>query len=137
MTLLRTSSTVSEYPSFTVHQFLIGLIVERVEVPNTLCITSYNYLNLLFGYGSKKEVTCNISWSYANNKFHMKFLGGINAVNAHSITRKQLNMELNYRYNLTNIVQLLDLTYSPLASIAKLPIIPCLCTPVSRLIYDS
>lgn len=95
-------------------------------------VKSYNYLNLLLGYGPKKEVTCNIYWCAQTHGFRLVYVGGISAVNAHSMMRDQLASHLNRQLNLTQVVQILHETYNPLSSISKLPIIPLLGIPVSH-----
>uniref|UniRef100_A0A1A9V3Z5 Mediator of RNA polymerase II transcription subunit 14 n=1 Tax=Glossina austeni TaxID=7395 RepID=A0A1A9V3Z5_GLOAU len=112
-----------------VYSFAEHIKNKRLNITDMLSINSYNYTNLLLGYGPKKEVLCNIFWSAPVGGFHMTFLGGITAVNAHSVIRDQLAIYLNTKHNLTQIVQLLHETYNPLSSIAKLPIIPHLGIP--------
>lgn len=93
-------------------------------------INSYNYINLLLGYGPKKEVICNIYWSAQSHGFRLIFMGGITTVNAHSMMRDQLATHLNSQHSLAQMVCILHETYYPLSSIAKLPIIPHLGIPV-------
>lgn len=107
------------------------VITERIDLNEMLCVNSYNYLNVLIGYGPKKEVTCNITWCFVTNSFQIIFLGGINAVNGHSVMRDQLSALLNEQHRICALIDILDATYNPLASIAKLPIVPHLGTPVS------
>lgn len=94
-------------------------------------INSYNYLNLIIGYGPKKEVLCNIFWSSQKCHFNIIFLGGITAINAHSVMRDEFVNHLNFHQNLSEIVQLLQETYNPLSSVVKLSNTPHLGTPVS------
>lgn len=99
-------------------------------------VISYNYSTLLFGYGPKKEVLCEISWASDKIGFTITVQGGITLVNAHSVVREQLTAHLNTRHNLAQLVQLLNETYQPLASIARLPIMPLLGVPVC-ILYNS
>lgn len=96
-----------------------------------LVVKSYSYVNLLLGYGPKKEVTCNIYWSVQSHGFRLTFVGGISAVNAHSMMRDQLAQHLNQHHSLTTIAHILHETYNPMSSIAKLPVLPLLGIPVS------
>lgn len=96
-----------------------------------LVVKSYSYVNLLLGYGPKKEVTCNIYWSVQSLGFRLTFVGGISAVNAHSMMRDQLAQHLNQQHSLTTIAHILHETYNPMSSIAKLPVLPLLGIPVS------
>ena len=105
--------------------------LERLNISDTISINSYNYINLLLGYGPKKEVICNIYWSAQSRGFRLIFMGGITAVNAHSMMRDQLATHLNSQHSLIQMVYILHETYYPLSSIAKLPIIPHLGIPVS------
>jgi len=107
------------------------VFAERLNFADDISIKSYSYMNLLLGYGPKKEVTCKIYWSIQSQGFRLTFVGGISAVNAHSMMREQLAFHLNRQHNLIQIVQILHDTYQPLSSIAKLPIIPQLATTVS------
>ncbi|XP_017469746.1 PREDICTED: mediator of RNA polymerase II transcription subunit 14 [Rhagoletis zephyria] len=102
---------------------------KRLNLSDMVSVKSYNYMNLLLGYGPKKEVTCNIYWCAQSNGFRLIYVGGISAVNAHSMMRDQLASHLNRQNNLTQVVQILHETYNPLSSIAKLPIIPLLGIP--------
>lgn len=102
---------------------------KRLNLSDMVSIKSYSYMNLLIGYGPKKEVSCNIYWSTQSNGFRLVFVGGISSVNAHSMMREQLANHLNRQHSLTQIVEILHETYSPLSSIAKLPIIPQLGIP--------
>lgn len=106
------------------------MLLERLNLADMVSVKSYNYMNVLLGYGPKKEVTCNISWCAQTNGFRLIYVGGISAVNAHSMMRDQLASHLNRQHNLTQIVQILHETYTPLSSISKLPIIPLLGIPV-------
>lgn len=54
----------------------------------------------------------------------MTFIGGVTALNAHSMMKEQLQSHLNRNHSLTEIIHILHETYGPLSSIAKLPIIP-------------
>jgi len=96
-----------------------------------LVVKSYSYMNLLLGYGPKKEVSCNIYWSVQSHGFRLTFVGGMSAVNAHSMMRDQLAQHLNQQHSLTQIAQILHETYNPMSSIAKLPVLPFLGIPVS------
>ncbi|XP_037940367.1 mediator of RNA polymerase II transcription subunit 14 isoform X2 [Teleopsis dalmanni] len=102
---------------------------KRLNIADMISIKSYNYLNLLIGYGPKKEVTFNIFWCPNTNGFRLIFVGGISAVNAHSVMREQLENHLNNRYSLVHIIYILHESYYPLSSISKLPIIPLLGIP--------
>lgn len=97
-----------------------------------LVVKSYSYMNLLLGYGPKKEVSCNIYWSVQSHGFRLTFVGGMSAVNAHSMMRDQLAQHLNQQHSLTQIAQILHETYNPLSSVAKLPVLPFLGIPVSN-----
>lgn len=112
----------------------IGIIsdvfTERLNISDMVSINSYNYINLLLGYGPKKEVICNIYWSAQSHGFRLIFMGGITTVNAHSMMRDQLATHLNSQHSLAQMVCILHETYYPLSSIAKLPIIPHLGIPV-------
>ncbi|XP_023302544.2 mediator of RNA polymerase II transcription subunit 14 [Lucilia cuprina] len=102
---------------------------KRLNISDTITINSYNYINLLLGYGPKKEVICNIYWSAQSRGFRLIFMGGITAVNAHSMMKDQLATHLNSQHSLSQMVYILHETYYPLSSIAKLPIIPHLGIP--------
>lgn len=108
---------------------------ERLSLGDMLVVKSYTYANLLLGYGPKKEVTCNIYWSVQSHGFRLTFVGGISAVNAHSMMRDQLAQHLNQQHSLTTIAHILHETYNPMSSIAKLPVLPLLGIPVSIKAY--
>lgn len=117
--------------------FKLLIFSERLNISDTITINSYNYINLLLGYGPKKEVICNIYWSAQSRGFRLIFMGGITAVNAHSMMKDQLATHLNSQHRLAQMVYILHETYYPLSSIAKLPIIPHLGIPVSEMLCDS
>ncbi|CAD7082039.1 unnamed protein product [Hermetia illucens] len=102
---------------------------EKLNYQSMVSVKSYSYTNLLLNYGPNKEVTFSLSWSSKSKGFRMIFVGGISAINAHSMMLEQLQSHLNRHYNLSHIVQVLHETYQPLSSIAKLPIIPQLGIP--------
>uniref|UniRef100_A0A1I8PUW4 Mediator of RNA polymerase II transcription subunit 14 n=1 Tax=Stomoxys calcitrans TaxID=35570 RepID=A0A1I8PUW4_STOCA len=102
---------------------------KRLNISDMISINSYNYINLLLGYGPKKEVICNIYWSAQSHGFRLIFMGGITTVNSHSMMRDQLTTHLNSQHSLAQLVCILHETYNPLSSIAKLPIIPHLGIP--------
>lgn len=122
---------------------------EKLNYQSMVSVKSYSYTNLLLNYGPNKEVTFSLSWSSKSKGFRMVslfvsfssfllkifafqiFVGGISAINAHSMMLEQLQSHLNRHYNLSHIVQVLHETYQPLSSIAKLPIIPQLGIPVN------
>lgn len=114
-----------------VHDFSFFYASEKYNLQNIVNIKSYSYTNLLLQYGPNKEVSVNISWSIDNKQFHMTFIGGNNAINAHSMMRDQLQAHLNHNYSLSQIIHILNETYQPLSSICKLNIIPQLGIPVS------
>lgn len=102
-----------------------------VTLRNFVVVKSYSYVNLLLGYGPNKEVTVSIFWCTESKEFKMIFNGGNSAINAHSIMREQLQAHLNHHFSLAQIAHILHETYQPLSSIARLPIVPQLGTPVS------
>lgn len=102
-----------------------------MNLQNFVVIKSYSYTNLLIGYGPNKEVTVSIFWCTKSKEYKMIFNGGNTAINAHTIMREQLQAHLNRHHNLSQIVHIIHETYQPLSSIAKLPIIPQLGTPVN------
>ncbi|TDG47352.1 hypothetical protein AWZ03_006211 [Drosophila navojoa] len=112
-----------------VYDFAEQLRNKRLSLGDMLVVKSYTYANLLIGYGPKKEVTCNIYWSVQSHGFRLTFVGGISAVNAHSMMRDQLAQHLNQQHSLTSIAHILHETYNPMSSIAKLPVIPVLGVP--------
>ncbi|KAG4074048.1 hypothetical protein HA402_014253 [Bradysia odoriphaga] len=112
-----------------VHEFAEQYKNEKYNLQNLVTVKSYNYNNLLLGYGPNKEVTVNIFWCTEAMEFKMVFTGGNSAINAHSMMREQLQSHLNRHYSLSQIVHILHETYQPLSSIAKLPIIPQLGIP--------
>ncbi|XP_065361680.1 mediator of RNA polymerase II transcription subunit 14 [Calliphora vicina] len=112
-----------------VYNFSEHMKNKRLNISDTITINSYNYINLLLGYGPKKEVICNIFWSAQSRGFRLIFMGGITAVNAHSMMKDQLATHLNSQHSLAQMVYILHETYYPLSSIAKLPIIPHLGIP--------
>ncbi|KNC27173.1 hypothetical protein FF38_13837 [Lucilia cuprina] len=112
-----------------VYNFSEHMKNKRLNISDTITINSYNYINLLLGYGPKKEVICNIYWSAQSRGFRLIFMGGITAVNAHSMMKDQLATHLNSQHSLSQMVYILHETYYPLSSIAKLPIIPHLGIP--------
>ncbi|XP_055842956.1 mediator of RNA polymerase II transcription subunit 14 isoform X2 [Episyrphus balteatus] len=102
---------------------------EKYNLHTMVSVKSYSYVNLLMGYGPNKEVTCNVYWSAQLKGFRLVFVGGLSAINAHSMMREQLQSHLNRHQDLTHIVHILHETYQPLSSISKLPIIPQLGIP--------
>ncbi|XP_017066396.1 mediator of RNA polymerase II transcription subunit 14 [Drosophila eugracilis] len=112
-----------------VYDFAEQLRNKRLSLCDMLVVKSYSYMNLLLGYGPKKEVSCNIYWSVQSHGFRLTFVGGMSAVNAHSMMRDQLAQHLNQQHSLTQIAQILHETYNPLSSIAKLPVLPFLGIP--------
>lgn len=109
----------------------------EVNLQNFVVIKSYSYTNLLIGYGPNKEVTVSIFWCTKSKEYKMIFNGGNTAINAHTIMREQLQAHLNRHHNLSQIVHIIHETYQPLSSIAKLPIIPQLGTPVNINVFPS
>lgn len=120
---------ISEYKAlFTMlYIFFVG----RLCIREMVHVISYNYLNLLFSYGPKKEVICKVFWSPIKNGFDFTFLGGLTSINAHSAMRDLYASNLNYCHDLLQTITLLSETYSPLSSIAKLPLFPTFGTIVS------
>ncbi|XP_001354245.3 mediator of RNA polymerase II transcription subunit 14 isoform X1 [Drosophila pseudoobscura] len=112
-----------------VYDFAEQLRNKRLALCDMLVVKSYSYMNLLLGYGPKKEVSCNIYWSVQSHGFRLTFVGGMSAVNAHSMMRDQLAQHLNQQHSLTQIAQILHETYNPMSSIAKLPVLPFLGIP--------
>lgn len=112
-----------------IHDFAEEYKNDKYNLQNMITIKSYTYTNLLIGYGPKKEVNFNVSWDNENKEFKMVFTGGNSAINAHSIMREQLQSHLNRHYSLSQIIYILNETYQPLSSIAKLPVIPQLGIP--------
>nr|NP_612041.2 mediator complex subunit 14, isoform A [Drosophila melanogaster]Q9W0P8.4 RecName: Full=Mediator of RNA polymerase II transcription subunit 14; AltName: Full=Mediator complex subunit 14; AltName: Full=dRGR1 [Drosophila melanogaster]AAF47395.4 mediator complex subunit 14, isoform A [Drosophila melanogaster]AGW25608.1 FI21204p1 [Drosophila melanogaster] len=112
-----------------VYDFAEQLLNKRLSLCDMLVVKSYSYMNLLLGYGPKKEVSCNIYWSVQSHGFRLTFVGGMSAVNGHSMMRDQLAQHLNQQHSITQIAQILHETYNPLSSIAKLPVLPFLGIP--------
>lgn len=114
-----------------VHDFAELYNADKYNLKNIISVKSYNYTNLLLLYGQNMEVSANITWCNDTKQFLMTFIGGNSSINAHSILRDQLQVHLNENYNLAQISHILNETYQPLSSIAKLPILPQLGIPVS------
>ena len=116
-----------------VHDFAELYNGDKYNLKNIVNIKSYSYTSLLmlYGVGQNKEVNVNISWCNNIKQFQMTFIGGNTAINAHSMMRDQLQSYLNENYSLAQLVHILNETYQPLSSIAKLSILPQLGIPVS------
>lgn len=107
-------------------------ILDRNNLQNIVSIKSYNYKNLVLGYGPNKEVTVDINWSTQANEFKMTFSGGNVSANAHALMTDQLQSHLNRSHNLTEVVHILHETYQPLSSVILLPMMPQLGVVVSN-----
>lgn len=118
-----------------VHEFAELYNAEKYNLKNIVSIKSYSYTNLLLQYGQNKEVSMNVSWCNDTKQFQLTFIGGSLLVNPHSLMKDQLQAHLNANHSLAQIVHILNETYQPLGSIAKLPVLPQLGIPVSS--YDS
>ncbi|XP_068142124.1 mediator of RNA polymerase II transcription subunit 14 isoform X2 [Drosophila tropicalis] len=112
-----------------VYDFADHIKNKRYSLTDMLVVKSYSFMNLLLGYGPKKEVSCNIYWSVQSHGFRLTFVGGMSAVNAHSMMRDQLAQHLNQHHCLTQIAHILHETYSPMSSLSKLPVLPILGVP--------
>lgn len=115
-----------------VHDFAELYNADKYNLKNIVTIKSYSYTSLLmlYGVGQNKEVNVNISWCNDIKQFQLTFVGGNSAINAHSMMRDQLQSYLNENYSLAQLVHILNETYQPLSSIAKLSILPQLGIPV-------
>ncbi|XP_060525569.1 mediator of RNA polymerase II transcription subunit 14 [Cylas formicarius] len=91
---------------------------------NLFSIKSYNYSKLILCYGADKGAMVSIMWNNQLKMFKLTFGAMHNSLNAHSLTREQLEAHLNEHRNLAQIIQLLVETYEPLLSISKLPTLP-------------
>lgn len=113
-----------------VHDFAELYNADKHNLKNIINIKSYNYTNLLMLYGQNMEVSVNISWCNETKQFLMTFIGGNLSINPHSLLKDQLQAHLNANHSLSQIAHILNETHQPLGSIAKLPILPQLGTPV-------
>lgn len=118
-----------------VHDFADLYNNDKFNLKNIITVKSYSYTNLLLMYGENKEVCVNLSWCNESKQFLMTFIGGNSLINPHSLLKDQLQAHLNANHNLSQIAHILNETYQPLGSIAKLPILPQLGTPVSGLAF--
>lgn len=112
-----------------VHDFAEEYKSNKFNLQNIITIKSYTYTSLLIGYGPNKEVHMNVFWDTESKEFRTIFTGGNTAINAHSMMRDQIQAHLNRYHSLSQIIYILNETYQPLSSIAKLPIIPQLGIP--------
>lgn len=95
---------------------------DRYNLRNLVDVKSYNYTNLVLGYGLKKDKNINVSWCSRLKRFI--FVPSSMAINAHSIMRDQLQAHLNRHFNLAQTATILHETIQPLTSIARLPVLP-------------
>lgn len=112
-----------------VHDFAEMHNADKYNLKNIISVKSYSYTNLLLLYGQNKEVSVNISWCNDSKQFNATFIGGNLSINPHSLLKDQLQSHLNANHSLTQIAHILNETYQPLGSIAKLPILPQLGVP--------
>lgn len=116
-----------------VHDFAELYNGDKYNLKNIISVKSYSYTNLLLQYGQNKEISVNISWCNDSNQFQMTFIGGNLSINPHSLMKDQLQAHLNANHSLAQIAHILNETYQPLGSIAKLPVLPQLGIPVRSL----
>lgn len=114
-----------------VHDFAELYNADKYNLKNIVSVKSYNYTSLMFVYGANKEYCVNIEWNNESKEFEMTFTGSSSNVNPHSLLKDQLQSNLNRNHNLAQISHILNETYQPLSSVAKLPIVPQLGVPVS------
>lgn len=114
-----------------VHDFAELYNNDKFNLKSIITIKSFSYTNLLLVYGENKEVSANISWCNDSKQFLMTFIGGNSLINPHSLLKDQLQAHLNVNHNLAQIAHILNETYQPLGSIAKLSILPQLGISVS------
>lgn len=114
-----------------VHDFSDLFNADKYNLKNIVNIKSYSYTNLLMIYGQNSEVNVNINWCNELKQFQMTFIGGNLAINPHSLMKDQLQAHLNSNHSLAQIAHILNETFQPLGSIAKLPVLPQFGVPVS------
>lgn len=112
-----------------VHDFSEAFNADRHNLKNIVSIKSYSYTNLLMLYGQNKEVSVNVSWCNEAKQFQLTFIGGNLSINPHSLLKDQLQAHLNADHSLAQTAHILNETFQPLGSIAKLPILPQLGIP--------
>lgn len=110
-----------------VHDFAELYNGEKYNLKNIVNIKSYTYTNLMLTYGGSKDLNVNITWCNDAKQFVMTFIGS--EPNPHALLRDQLQAHLNSNYNLAQIVHILNESYQPLSSIAKIPVRPLLGVP--------
>ena len=114
-----------------VHDFAELYNADKYNLKNIVTIKSYSYTNLLIQYGQNKDISVNINWCNETKQFQMTFIGGNMSMNPHSLMKDQLQAHLNANHSLAQIAHILNETYQPLGSIARLPVLPQLGVPVS------
>ena len=111
------------------HDFAELYNADKYNLKNIVSIKSYSYTSLLMVYGHNKDVCVNINWCNDLKQFVMTFIGGNLSINPHSLLKDQLQAHLNANHSLAQIAHILNETYQPMGSIAKLPILPQLGVP--------
>ncbi|KAK3931598.1 Mediator of RNA polymerase II transcription subunit 14 [Frankliniella fusca] len=101
-----------------------GLKCSKYHMTELCVIKSYNYLHFIIGYGPNKEAIVTIGWDTEKNAFCLLFGISGKAIAAHALIRSQLEAFLNQNRSSILLVQVLNETYEPLASISKLSSVP-------------
>lgn len=116
-----------------VHDFAELYNGEKHNLKNIVSVQSYSYTGLTLMYGDTKQLIVNISWCNELKQFLLVFAATDMSANPHPLLRDQLQSHLNTHYNLAQIVHLLNETYQPMGSIAKLPVLPLLGVPQPKI----
>ncbi|KAE8748234.1 hypothetical protein FOCC_FOCC005073, partial [Frankliniella occidentalis] len=97
-----------------------GLKCSKYHLADICSIKSYNYLHFIIAYGPNKEAIVTIGWDTEKNAFCLLFGISGKAIAAHTLVRPQLEAFLNQNRSSVVLVQILQETYEPLASLSKL-----------------
>lgn len=108
-----------------VHDLAEYYKMEKSNISNISTIKSYNYSKLVMAYGPNRRSSVTIQWDAAEKAFKLNFDKNQTSTieNAHSLLREQLEVNLNQKKNLAQLMHILNETLQPLTSIHKLPIL--------------
>lgn len=99
-------------------QSLIGLVQQQNDSQHFV-IKSYNYKQLVFGYGPSHSATAIVTWNKKERRFQLGFSCS-GQFNGHNIIREQLELFLNKKRDCGFLVRILQETFKPLHALAKL-----------------
>lgn len=105
------------------------------KILETIILKSFNYKKLVIVYGPQRNFSLTLLWKPTDRKFHLIFgvIGGkpFNK-NPHSCMATHLRHEFNQHKSIKNLVNSLNVTLNPLATLQCLPVYPFFGQTTSR-----